>query len=131
LTMGFSSLLDDETIYNASLMVVFAIRVAIVIFVGIRLVYHFGETTPKPSLLFALNLIRLLFIFVYVILHGTGSLDYNEYPIILETVILIIILFLTSVKIEYPQNSGVINVEVMTVNTIVIRRVPAGVQNIV
>ncbi|CAG8609885.1 7710_t:CDS:2 [Paraglomus brasilianum] len=136
LVIVFSPLWDKLSIYNASLMVVLAIRVAVVIFVAIRLLYHFGETTPKPSLLFALNQIRLLFIFVSVVLQGTGSLDHNFYPVIPGTVIMIIILFLTSFKIECPQdsqNSGTANVAVVgyvppsTVNTTVMGHVPATV----
>ena len=117
--MGIMPLWDEPSVYNASLMVDFAIKVAIIIFVGIRLLYDFGDTTPKSSLLFALNLTRLLFLFVSAIISGPASLDRNRFTFIPPTIIFIIILFLTSFKIEYPPNSG-------TVNVTAVGHVPAG-----
>ena len=117
----FSPLWREKVASKASLIVIFVIRATVVIFVAIRLIYNRRETT-KASL-FALNLVRLMFIFVYLVLEGPVALNDNAYSVVASTIVFIIVLVLTSVKIEYPQNSGTVNVETMghvpTVNTLV------------
>ena len=111
----------EDVASTASLIVIFVIRATVVIFVAIRLIYNCKETT-KASL-FALNLVRLMFIFVYLVLEGPVILNDNAYSVVASTIVFIIVLVLTSVKIEYPQNSGTVNVETMghvpAVNTLV------------
>ena len=79
-----------------------AIRVVVVIFVAIRLLYNYNnDNSPPKALLFVLNLARLLFIFANLVLHGPALLNYDPYKSMPRTIIIIIILFLTSFKIEY------------------------------
>ena len=126
----FSSLWDNLTIYNTTSMILFAIRVVVVTFVAVRLIYHYNKDNlpPKASLL-ALNLIRPVFIFVSLVFHGPALLNHKHYQTVPGAVVIIIILFLTSFK-EYPQNlqkSGAINVT----NITVARHGPAGNVNTV
>ncbi|CAG8610846.1 9502_t:CDS:2 [Paraglomus occultum] len=137
--LEFSSLSNDLTVYNTCVMVLFAVRVAVVIFVAVRLIYHYKRDNSTKASLFTLNLIRLLAIFVSAIIHGPVLLNHKSYPTIPAAVMIIIILFLVSFKIEYPQNlqkPGTVDVTNMTVvehvptgnvNTAVVGHVPAGI----
>ena len=97
----------NEASDKARLIVLFIIRAIIVIFVAIRLIYYCRKTTPNPpkASLFALNLVRLLFIFVWLVLDGPVYYANEDYTVIFidVTIMIIIVLILTSVKIEYPD----------------------------
>ena len=73
--------------------------------------------TPPKTLLFVLNLTRLLFIFIWLVLDGPAFISINSSDTSIValtnlavgvTIIIIIILVLTSVNIEYPQTVNAI-----------------------
>ncbi|CAG8472220.1 2046_t:CDS:2 [Paraglomus occultum] len=112
LAIILSSKWYEVIVSDAIVVVIFILRAILVIFVAIRLLYHNREVTvdsPK-ALVFALNLVRLLYIFVWLVLDGPAALHHEGYSLIASTIVLIIILALTSVNIEYPENSLTFNI---------------------